>query len=207
METSGLIGESKPKDEPETRITCIGILDDYGIRQFAAPWQHWNSKPEEAERRILQSFVESRLFRLDSTVITYNGTTFDFPLLKARLEAHGIKDNFDNVPHLDQMPFVTKLNSYRVKKETAASKYADIYTPKTTEAAYFARAYMFKVVSPQIQAKMLAHNAMDVATTWTFHHDMMLFPDYRGFVEETLGKYDSLRIDSQTKSEKVEAFL
>ena len=213
METSGLFGESKPKGEPETRITCIGLMDDYGIRQFASPWESWNTDPDRAELMLLKFFVDSRALKRDEEVLTYNGTTFDFPLLRQRLEVHALKENFDDILHIDQMPFVTALNGYRVRKESAASKYADIYTPKTTEAAYFARSYMYKLVTPQIQSKMLAHNAMDVATTWSFHHDMMRFPDYRGFVEETVASRAlakdaaGLRAAAEKKMEDATAFL
>lgn len=188
LETTGLIGESKPKGEPETRITCIGILDDFGIRQFASPWNEWNTAPDRAERMLLQAFVDSRSLHDHGPILTYNGLGFDFPLLKLRCEVHGIKENFDGFPHVDQMPFTTNLNGARMKKDYAAGKYADIYVPKTTEAAYFARAYMYRLVTPQIQAKMLSHNAMDVATTWNYHHDMLLFPDYRDYVSKCLGR-------------------
>jgi hypothetical protein len=72
---------------------------------------------------------------------------------------------------------------------------------------------MFKVVTPQIQSKMLAHNAIDLATTWNFHFDMMRFPDYRGFVEETLAMgglrdgFAPITPEEKKKQEDVEAFL
>lgn len=183
LETTGLIGESKPKDEPETRITCIGLCTERGVHQFSVAPQLWNANQEAAENSILRSFSDSRQLELGIDTITYNGKAFDLPLLRERLEHHKLPKLSEDFLHVDQMDFTLANNKYRCTKEEAAAKFADMYVPKTTRAVFFARAYMFGMVTPQIHAKMLAHNCMDVTTTWAYHSEMLIYPDYEKFVD------------------------
>ena len=205
IETTGLIGEFKPVGEPETRITCIGFASDSGIQQFSSPPDAWNAGPDAAERSLLHRFSESRLLCNGGDIVTYNGASFDFPLLKERLAKH----NLDSLPgdflHIDQMDFTLLLPKYRCTKEDAAAKYADLYIPKTITSAFSARAYLHKKVTPRIHMQMLQHNAIDVTATLAYHHELSSYPDYGAFVQK-LRDAKALK-SSNEKKEETEAFL
>jgi len=188
LETTGLIGDSKPKDEPETRITCVGICTETGVQQFSAPPAMWNASQDDAEKYLLAKFSNTRLLESGVDIITYNGNSFDFPLLNARLEHFGLPKLISDFLHVDQMDFTLLHGKYRVSKEEAAAKFADMYVPKTTRAVFFARAYMFGMVTPRIHAQMLQHNAVDVTTTWSYHSEMLVYPDYQKFIGDLRAK-------------------
>lgn len=88
-ETTGLGG-------PGTYVFLVGLgyLDDdaFVVRQ------HFIRSPEE-EPAMLHAIAES--LPQWPTMTTFNGVSFDLPLLRARMKAHGIKMDLSNVLHCD----------------------------------------------------------------------------------------------------------
>lgn len=209
LETDGLIIEEAGVKAVFPHITCIGIAQDNGIQQFTSPWSLWNSNPAEAETSLLRRFTDSRLLDQADEVITYNGNSFDIPLLEERMKKNDLGALPSQFIHFDQMDFTLLSQKYRCTKEEAAARYADMYVPKTTRAVFCARAYLYKKVTPEIHMSMLSHNAMDVCTTWTYHHKMLGYPDYDAFISKVRANHPSSSAKPITDAQKeaVEAFL
>lgn len=80
----------------------IGVHSETGfkVRQLMLPGpQH--------ERSQLQALTE--LARGASAVVTYNGGSFDLPLLRSRFALHGLADPLYRVPHLDLLTLARRL--------------------------------------------------------------------------------------------------
>ncbi|HEX7004316.1 MAG TPA: ribonuclease H-like domain-containing protein [Trueperaceae bacterium] len=89
-ETTGLMGGTGTF----AFLIGVGVHDEHGfeVRQLFLPGP-------EHERSQLRSFAA--LVEGASAVVTYNGATFDLPLLRNRFALHGLPDPLAQVPHLD----------------------------------------------------------------------------------------------------------
>lgn len=97
-ETTGLAGGTGTL----VFLVGLGVHDDDGfaVEQFVLPGPQY-------ERGYLEA-IEQRL-RTASALVSYNGASFDLPLLRTRFALHGLGDPTDGVPHLDLLPLARRL--------------------------------------------------------------------------------------------------
>lgn len=152
IETSGL-----PSQDPNVFISCIGAMTDEGVHQFAGV----NEK--EILREFLEYIARQQAIALNRKepvlLVTYNGTTFDLPLLRDQMKKHkelmDFAHSFEMLPHLDLMTVSRKYlmnygkepdaNTRFISKDQACSK-VGIYVPNTIpggECAEIAKSYKF----------------------------------------------------------------
>lgn len=88
-ETTGLGG-------PGTYVFLVGL--GYLVDDAFVVRQHFIRSPEE-EPAMLQAVAES--LPQWPTMTTFNGVSFDLPLLRSRMKAHGVKLDIQDVLHCD----------------------------------------------------------------------------------------------------------
>ena len=97
-ETTGLAGGTGTY----AFLVGVGTHDDDGfvVEQLFLPGP-------EHERVYLAALAE----RLGgaTAVVSYNGASFDLPLVRTRFAMHGLPDPLDGVPHLDLLPLARRL--------------------------------------------------------------------------------------------------
>src|SRR5690625_5816825 len=87
----------------------------HSSRVARAPPSFPTRRSSDLEAAQLQAFAA--LARDASAVVTYNGGSFDLPLLRNRFALQGLDDPLYGVPHLDLLPLdrkSTRLNSSHV---------------------------------------------------------------------------------------------
>ncbi|TDP75174.1 ribonuclease H-like domain-containing protein [Bradymonas sediminis] len=100
LETNGLSKKSYP--------FCVGIgLWEDGI--FSV--YHFLMRDADDEPAVLAASVD--LLRKTDGLCTFNGASFDVPMLKRRCELHGIAHPFDTAPHIDLLRISRKLYAHR----------------------------------------------------------------------------------------------
>jgi len=132
IETTGL------PDDPTTSISLLGLLDDQGFSQFRFPTR----------------FTE---FKFD-TLVTYNGSAFDLPLL----EKAGVAIRFEK--HVDLFPIACeRLNNGAFVKQTEAARRVGLRLPEGcvsgADCASFAKGGF---AHPLSYAAVCLHNAVDL---------------------------------------------
>lgn len=83
-------------------LVGLGVHDDDGfeVEQFVLPGP-------EHERGYLEG-IHQRL-RTASVLVSYNGASFDLPLLRTRFAMHGLDDPTEGIAHLDLLPLARRL--------------------------------------------------------------------------------------------------
>ena len=74
--------------------------EGFEVRQYFLP---------APEHELSQLHAFARLARGAAAVVTYNGASFDLPLLRNRFALHGLPDPLSGVPHLDLLHVVRRL--------------------------------------------------------------------------------------------------
>lgn len=97
-ETTGLAGGTG------TFVFLVGVgrhdADGFEVRQYLLPAPQY-------ELGYLRA-VHASLARA-SFLVSYNGASFDLPLLRTRFALHGMDDPTEGVPHLDLLPLARRL--------------------------------------------------------------------------------------------------
>jgi uncharacterized protein YprB with RNaseH-like and TPR domain len=95
LETTGLGQQDMP--------FCIGL----GLwEQSRFVVRHYVMRREDEERAALRAFLSD--ISEDAVLISYNGRSFDVPMLLRRLEHHGMDHRLDDVAHLDLLDAARK---------------------------------------------------------------------------------------------------
>jgi hypothetical protein len=175
---------------PETGfITCIGLLDSQsGIRQFSADFPSSPANPLSCEEKLLTDFVSH--ITLSDTLITYNGYAFDIPFIESRCGFHKLGWKFlpDLMDHIDLAIFFKQDFGRRVSKDEAASKFLNIYVPRSLDGAFLSRVYSYGYATHDDHLQMLAHNALDLTTTARMYDSLKKYPDFIKWKNEGKGE-------------------
>ena len=86
----------------------IGMLSDGGMRVLQLVM---SDMPEE--RRMLLEVAD--LVRTHDTLVTFNGKSFDIPLLESRMVMNGIRPCLSRLPHLDLLHVCRRIYRLRLK--------------------------------------------------------------------------------------------
>jgi len=193
IETSGL-------EKENDFITCIGYLSNVNSYQSSNSWHKWNTDPLTAEAQTINSFVKNindLVGKADvKTLVTYNGD-FDFYFIKERAKKHNIEIDFlfDNLQlnHIDLSQFTKELsktkgrpNGYFIAKDTACSKFANMYVPGKNSGAFLARLYKFGMVTQEDHIDMLMHNSIDLCATLKYYQILLQYPDFKKYYSDIL---------------------
>lgn len=180
IETSGL----KPED---CFITCIGIADERGLKQWSAPAAHFRQDWWAAEQELIEEFcrdVEDCAVATEETLVTYNGVQFDLPFMETRF-----KSNQQDLPnllmqahHIDLFFFVKSLYGRAAGKDDAIRRFSNIYVPKNSSGSYLARMYTNGKATDQDHMEMLQHNAIDCCATLRFALSLRGYKDFEDFM-------------------------
>lgn len=73
-----------------------------------------------AEEKALLSAI-SELFHPNDTIITFNGKSFDVPLLRNRYSLHRLSDPFTEINHIDLLPLTRRLWRNRIQSCSLAN--------------------------------------------------------------------------------------
>ncbi len=155
IETTGLLPAS-------ARITCIGLLNDSGVKVFGF----------KNEKKTLDSFFEWLSSNENVTFVTYNGTHFDFEFIKTRSKFLEINESLvkklDGVKHVDLLPIISKKYGEIVGEtstgrisQASALKWFNIYTQavgSSTNALLVAK-------TSSDWSEVFLHNVIDLFST------------------------------------------
>ena len=146
------------------RFEGMGDEQAFVLRQYLA-----TSPPEEAAvlRALLDDYeVQSG----DAVLVTYNGRTFDAPMLDERATMHRQRAGFDALRHVDLLPPVRTglrgvLESCRLG--TVETEVLRLTRPSHEVAGAEVPAYYFRYLRTQdarLLAPIVEHNALDVVS-------------------------------------------
>ena len=166
IETTGL-------DQKVDRITAIGVMDADGVRIYA----------NQDESSLLRRFAEREEDLKEKVFVTYNGEKFDIPFINTRVKKHPelVQFTFQAHNHIDMITFDPFNKKRYCTKEEMARNTADIYSPSTTSAKFLARAYTNGLAGPLLHAKLMAHNSIDLTTTWSAFWENLHYLDFQTF--------------------------
>jgi uncharacterized protein YprB with RNaseH-like and TPR domain len=177
LETSGL--------SPDNHfITCIGILEDIGIRQFSAPARLFREDPKRAEHFLLENFLAHMESTPETiTFITFNGAKFDFPFIATRLIKQQLEESLSvsilDEHNIDLSVFIRNLMQRYTSKDDACRKFCNLYVPRKSEGIFLSRIYSQQVVTDDEHTEMLQHNAVDLGITHRLWLGLQRFPDFQ----------------------------
>lgn len=199
-ETTGLAGGTG------TYAFLIGVgrmeREQFRLTQF------FLRDPSE-ERAILAALTES--LSVCGGLVTFNGKSFDVPLLSTRYIANGLKHSFAPLPHLDLLPLARRLWRERLASRALGSLEKHILGHERAQAdvpgwlipqIYFD--YLRSGDARPLEG-VFYHNAMDVlAMAALLNHVSQLLDDPLGFaadhaldlvaiarLNESLGRFDA----------------
>ncbi|MDD2648865.1 MAG: ribonuclease H-like domain-containing protein [Eubacteriales bacterium] len=140
----------------------VGFVDDDG---FVVEQYLMRDYPEEED--ALRRFAE----RLDKaeTVVTFNGVTFDMPLLESRFTLNGMRSRWRSVRHIDLLKWargVFKLRLTSCRLGTLEEKVLSIHRDNDLPGAEVpARFFLYlKTGELALMEDILTHNRQDIAT-------------------------------------------
>lgn len=210
IETTGL-------DPNDSRITMIGVYvhnQNYGgVVQFF----------DEDEQLLMEKFQKFSKANINpqTTIVTYNGTSFDIPYIETRLKILSTDSNNPPTQYWDSTRF---LDLYVVRKEELremnSKKYASqsqtcenygIYVPRNSSSEYIGKLfknmekqlkvaeskfpihkYEYKKITSEDIANLLLHNAIDLCSLVTLHERMMEFGVLSYPDTQSTNKYDNV---------------
>ncbi len=152
IETTGLSPEV-------SAITLIGCLDDHGLIK------QWFNEDGFSQKQILTDFFA--YCNSYDTLISFNGTTFDLPFLKAKAKEFQMNDPFSMIHHED---FYQKLRSYRHLIDTQRfrqkdlEQYVHFQRKDRLSGKKIIKTYQdfLKTNDPTCKEKILLHNEEDL---------------------------------------------
>jgi hypothetical protein len=195
IETTGLHPAPTPEQADrgitEDYITCIGVMDEFGLSCLSAPIDAFKVSLEGAELTTLKAF-KSFIFDIppeETVFLTYNGVIFDIPFIASRAMHHGLQELAEAVlsaKDIDLQRYVQyatrseeRLNGIRFSKDNACRTLANLYIPKKTEGLWTARIYKNpQLLTLQDHLDMIQHNAVDLAATAKLYNVVKNFPDF-----------------------------
>src|SRR5690554_6744375 len=153
LETNGLSKQSYPF------CVGIGLWEDAHFSVY-----HFLMRSPADEPAVLMASVE--LIQKTQGICTFNGASFDIPILKRRCEFHGIAHPFDTLPHLDLLHLSRKIYTHR-KKHALARLEEDLLQFERVDDVPGAQIpplwnRYLKVKDPQPLLGVFEHNRLDI---------------------------------------------
>ena len=113
LETTGLSGGA---GTVAFLVGCALSHDDgsFEIRQFVLP----SFAAERALIGAVTAWAEER----EAVLVTYNGRTFDVPVMETRWAFHRLRSPWDELPHLDMLPMARRLWSKKTLRDSEPTR-------------------------------------------------------------------------------------
>ncbi|PKM95850.1 MAG: hypothetical protein CVU84_03350 [Firmicutes bacterium HGW-Firmicutes-1] len=180
----------------KNQIYLIGFIS---VEAHQLKLTQWLCEKEADEFELLYRF--SKMLTAEYTIINYNGSSFDIPFIKKRLEMYKISSQINEVKQIDLYhelkPLHTYLNLENLKLKTVEKAFGfhrrDINTGGTLINIYFD---YIKNQMPHLQELILLHNEEDLLGLYYIinAYDQILF--FRNATTKTFST-DALFIDIQ----------
>jgi len=119
LETTGLSGGA---GTVAFLVGCALSHEDgsFEIRQFVLP----SFAAERALIGAVTAWAEER----EAVLVTYNGRTFDVPVMETRWAFHRLRSPWDELPHLDMLPMARRLWSKKMPRDVEPARDFDAPT-------------------------------------------------------------------------------
>ena len=113
LETTGLSGGA---GTVAFLVGCALSHEDgsFEIRQFVLP----SFAAERALIGAVTAWAEER----EAVLVTYNGRTFDVPVMETRWAFHRLRSPWDELPHLDMLPMARRLWSRKTPRDVEPAR-------------------------------------------------------------------------------------
>jgi uncharacterized protein YprB with RNaseH-like and TPR domain len=172
------------------RLVCFdtettGLAGGVGTKAFMIGASHWESGQLRVRQLYLTALVGERemlrLFRSwlapDTVLISYNGRSYDAPLLKGRFRLHGPTHPFDDLRHVDLLHPVRRAHRghwancrlQTVERELLGIVREDDLPGSEAPAAWLS---FLRGESSTNLARVAEHNRQDVMTLATLLHTL-----------------------------------
>lgn len=155
-ETTGLAGGTGTY----AFMTGVGWLEEQGFRVVQFFMRDYDEEPAQ------MALVAEELKKA-ALLVTYNGATFDLPLLKTRFVINRVRFNLASIPHLDLLPVARRLwkrehgaaNLSHLEAKVLGSEREGDVPGSLIPTLYF---HFLRGASPRTMAPVFYHNRMDI---------------------------------------------
>lgn len=155
-ETTGLAGGTGTY----AFLVGVGSLEEEGFKVVQYFMRDYDEEP--AQMTLLAEDLKSV-----ALLVTYNGATFDMPLLKTRFVFNRVRFNLQRIPHLDLLPVARRLwkrahgaaNLSHLEARVLGSEREGDVPGSLIPTLYF---HFLRGASPRTLAPVFYHNRMDI---------------------------------------------
>ena len=155
-ETTGLAGGTGTY----AFMVGVGSLEEEGFKVVQYFMRDYDEEP--AQMALLAEDLKRT-----ALLVTYNGATFDLPLLKTRFVFNRVRFNFQRIPHLDLLPVARRLwkrahgaaNLSHLEARVLGSEREGDVPGSLIPTLYF---HFLRGASPRTLAPVFYHNRMDI---------------------------------------------